>query len=60
MHAPSQTEVKVTKVKANVKQKAEPTVKTPQQILGIEWRNISEGVTATLLSMSTLRRNIRK
>lgn len=59
-HAPSQTEVEVTKIKANIKRKAETTTDTPQQILGAELRNISEDAAANLPSTSTLRRNIHK
>ena len=35
-HAPSQTEVEVTKVKSRIKRKATTTLETPQQILGTE------------------------
>ena len=59
-HAPSQTEVEVTKVKSRIKRKATTTLETPQQILGTELRNISEGAAASLPGISTLRRNIRK
>ena len=59
-HAPSQMEVEVTKIKSRIKRKATTTLKTPQQILGTELRNISEGAAASLPGISTLRRNIRK
>ena len=56
-HAPSQTEVEVTKVKSRIKRKATKTLETPQQILGTELRIISEGTAASLPGVSTLRRN---
>ena len=59
-HAPSQTQVEVAKVKANIKRKAQTTTDTPQQILGAELRNISQDAAANIPSTSTLRRNIRK
>ena len=59
-HAPSQTEVEVTKVKSRIKRKATTTLETPQQILGTELRNILEGTATSLPVVSTLRRNIRK
>ena len=59
-HAPSQTEVEVTKVKSRIKRKATTTLETPQQILRTELRNISEGAAASLPGVSTLRRKIRK
>ena len=59
-HAPSQTEVEVTKVKSRIKRKATTTLETLQHILGTELKNISEGAAASLLGVSTLRRNIRK
>ena len=59
-HAPSQTEVEVTKVKSRIKRKATTTLETPQQILGTEQRNILEGAVASLPGASTLRKNIRK
>ena len=57
-HPPSQTEVEATKVKANIKSKAETTTETSQQILWTELRNVSEGAAANLLSLGSLRRNI--
>ena len=59
-HAPSQTEVEVTKVKSRIKRKATTTLETPQQILGTELRNTSEWAAASLPGVSTLRRNARK
>ena len=59
-HAPSQMEVELTKIKSRNKRKATTTLKTPQQILGTELRNILEGAAASLPGISTLRRNIRK
>ena len=59
-HAPSQTEVEVTKVKSRMKRKATTALETSQQMLGTELRNISEGAAASLPGVSTLRRNIRK
>ena len=59
-HAPSQTEVEVTKVKSRIKRKATTTLETLQHILGTELKNISEGAAASLPGVSTLRRNIRK
>ena len=59
-HAPSQTEVEETKVKSRIKRKATTTLETPQQILGTELRNISEGAAASLPGISTIRGNIRK
>ena len=41
-HAPSQTEVEVTKVKSKIERKATATLETPQQILGTELRSTSE------------------
>ena len=58
-HAPSQTQVEVAKVKANIKRKAQTTTDTSQQILGAELRNISQDAAANIPSTSTLRRNIR-
>ena len=60
MHAPSQMQVEVAKVKANIKRKAQTTTDTPQQILGAELRNISQDAAANIPSTSTSRRNIRK
>ena len=48
-HAPSQTEVEVTKVKSRIKRKTTTTLETPQQILGTELRNISEGAAVVYL-----------
>ena len=59
-HAPSQKQVEVAKVKANIKRKAQKTTDTPQQILGAELRNISQDAAANIPSTLTLRRNIRK
>ena len=59
-HAPSQTEVELTKVKSRIKRNATTTLETPLQILGTELRNISEGAAASLPGVSTSRRNIRK
>ena len=39
-HTPLQTQVEVTKVKANINRKAQTTTDTPQQILGAELRKI--------------------
>ena len=50
----------MAKVKANIKRKAQTTTDTPQQILGVELRNISQDAAANITSTSTLRRNIRK
>ena len=58
-HSPSQTQCEVTKMKANIKRKAETTEETSQQILGAELQNVSEGAAVVLPPMSTLRRNIR-
>ena len=58
-HLPSQTQCEVTKMKANIKRKAETTEETSQQILGAELQNVSEGAAVVLPPMSTLRRNIR-
>ena len=59
-HTPLQTQVELTKVKANIKRKAQTTTDTPQQILGAELRKIWQDAPATILSTSTLRRSIRK
>ena len=56
-HAPSQMQVEVAKVKANIKRKAQTTTDTLQQILGAELRNISQEAAANIPSTSTLRRN---
>ena len=71
-HASSQTEVEVTKVKSRIKRKATTTLETPQQILGTELRNISEGlrlvylefqhyggISERLAKMSTLRQTLQ-
>ena len=52
--APSQSQVEVAKVKANIKRKAQTTTDTPQQIIGAELRNISEDAAANIPSTSTL------
>ena len=59
-HAPSQTQVEVTKVTVSIKRKAETTTDMPQQILGEELANISADAAANLPSTSTMRRNIHK
>ena len=46
-HAPSQTEVEVTKAKSRIKRKTTTTLDTPQQILVTELRNISEEAAAS-------------
>ena len=58
-HPPSQTECAGTKVKANIRRRAETTEETTQQIWATELRNVSEGVAANLPSIDTLRRNVR-
>ena len=71
-HASSQTEVEVTKVKSRIKRKATTTLETPQQVLGTELRNISEGLrlvylefqhyggtSERLAKMSTLRQTLQ-
>ena len=59
-HAPSATEVEVTKVLTSIKRKAETTDETSQQILGRELALISEDAAANLSAVSTIRRGIRK
>ena len=59
-HAPSQTQVKVPKVKGNIKRKAQTTTDTSQQILGAELRNIPQDAAMNIPSTLTLRGNIRK
>ena len=59
-HAPSQMQIEVAKLKANIKRKAQRVTDTPQQILGAEVRNISQDASVNIPSTSTLKRNIRK
>ena len=59
-HAPSPTQVEVTKIKVGMKHKAKTTEATVQEILGEQLGNISADAAANLPSISTMRQNIRK
>ena len=59
-HLPSQTKIEVKKVKARVKERAENTNDTSQQILGAELQNINESTTVNLPALNNMRRNIRR
>ena len=58
-HAPSQTKCELTKVRANIKRKAETTQDTTQQILTVELQNITPAAAVNLPPLSSMRRNIR-
>ena len=59
IHSRSQTEVEVTKAKANIKRNTEASKETNQQILASELKDISEKASATLPSLDALKGNIR-
>ena len=59
-HAPSPTQVEVTKIKAGTKRKTKTTQETVQQILGKQLGNISDDAAANLPSITTMRGIIRK
>ena len=59
-HPPSQTRVEVTKIKARIKDRAENTNDTSQQILVAELQNVSEASAVVLPSLNNMRRNIRR
>ena len=56
----TQTKVKVVKVKASIKRKAETSSDTPQQIITGELEWISEAAAVSLPLMNSIRRNIRQ
>ena len=58
-HAPSPTNCELTRIRANIKRKAETTQDTTQQILAAEFTNITPTAAVNLPNLNTLRRNIR-
>ena len=56
-HPPSQTRVKVTQIKARIKDIARKN-DASEQILGGELRNVSKATAVALPSLDTMRRNI--
>ena len=59
-HLLSQTKIEVKKVKARVKERAENTNDTSQQILGAELQNINESTSVNLPALNNMRRNIHR
>ena len=58
-HVPSTTKCEITKVRANIKQKASTTQETAQQVLGTELTNATAAAAENLPNLSNLQRNIR-